>query len=65
MENFALAGKLKREVRRQASILELTHGPQSGFANARFLKGLNMQMPYNHFARTSKFAGVTNLDYPI
>ncbi len=65
MEDFALAGKMKRAVSRQASILELTHSPQSGFANTRFLKGLKMQMSYNHFYRTSDFAGVTNLDYPV
>jgi hypothetical protein len=64
-ENFALAGKLKRVVSRQASILELTHSPQSGFANTRFLKGLKMQMLYNHFYRTSNFAAVTSMDYPI
>ncbi len=65
MEIFALAGKLKRAVSRQTSILELTHGPQSGFANTRLLEGLKMQMSYNHFYRTSDFAGVMSLDYPI
>ncbi len=63
MENFTLAGKLKRAVSQKASILELTHGLQSGFANTRFLKGLKMQMSYNSFYRTSNFAGVTSLDY--
>jgi hypothetical protein len=62
MEDFALAGKMKRAVSQQASILELTHGPQIGFANTRFLKGLKMQMSYNHFYRTSNFAGIMSLD---
>ncbi len=35
MENFALAGKLKRTVSRQASILELTHGMQSNFSTIK------------------------------
>ncbi len=65
MENFALAGKWKRVVSHQASILELTHSPQSGFANTIFLKGLKMQMLYTHFCRTSNFASITSLDYPI
>ncbi len=65
MENFALSGKLKRVVSRQASILELTHGIQSNFSNTRFLKGLHMQMSYNHFFRTTDIAGVISLDYPI
>ncbi len=49
MEDFALAGKMKRVVSQQASMLKLTHGPQSGFANMRFLKGLKMQISYDHF----------------
>ena len=65
MEDFTQAGKLKRSVSRQASILELTHGVQTGFANTKFLKGLRMQMSYNHYYRTSDFTGVLSLDYPI
>jgi hypothetical protein len=65
MEDFTQAGKLKRSVSRQASILELTHGVQTGFANTKFLKGLRMQMLYNHYYRTSDFTGVLSLDYPI
>ena len=44
MEDFTQAGKLKRSVSRQASILELTHGAQTGFVNTKFLKGIRMQM---------------------
>jgi hypothetical protein len=65
MDNFALAGYLKRAMSRQASILELTHGLQSVFSNTRFLKRLKMQMSYNHFYWTSDFTGITSLDYPI
>jgi hypothetical protein len=65
MEDYTLAGKLKRSVSRQASILELTHGAQSGFSNTKFLKGLRMQMSYNHHFRMSDMAGVLLLEYPI
>ncbi len=43
MEGFFLVGKLKRTISHQASILELTHGQQSSFANRRFLKGKKLR----------------------
>lgn len=60
-----MAGKLKRVISQQASILESQQGTTSAFANTKFLKGLHMQMSYNRHFCTSNFTGVLSLDYPV
>ena len=65
MLHFTAAGKMKRTISRQASVLELHHGPQSSSTEVRFLKSLWLQMSYNHFYRTSDLGGVACLDYSV
>jgi hypothetical protein len=65
MLHFTAAGKMKRTISRQASVLELHHGPQSSLTEVRFLKSLRLQMSYNHFYRTSDLGGVACLDYSV
>ncbi len=52
-------------VSRQASILELPHGPQSNFMTVYFLKSIKLQMLYAHYFRTIICNGVQSLDYMI
>ena len=65
MLHFTAAGKMKRTISRQVSVLELHHGPQSSSMEVRFLKSLRLQMSYNHFYRTSDLGGVACVDYLV
>jgi hypothetical protein len=65
MFHFTAAGKMKRTISRQASVLELHHDPQSSSTEVRFLSSLWLQMSYNHFYCTSDLGGVRCLDYAV
>jgi hypothetical protein len=65
MLHFTAAGKMNRTISQQVSVLELHHGPQSSLTEVRFLKSLRLQMPYNHFYRTSNLGGVACVDYLV
>jgi hypothetical protein len=65
INDYVMNGHLKRVVSRQASILELPHGPQSDFMTAHFLKSIKLQMLYAHYFRTIDCNGVQSLDYMI
>ncbi len=65
LDHFTLAGKMKQTISRQATVLELPHGPQSSSTEIRFLKSLKMQILYNHYFCMSDLTKVVSLDYPI
>jgi hypothetical protein len=65
INDHVLNGHLKRVVSRQASILELPHGPQSDYMTVRFLKSIKLQMSYAHYFRTIDCNRVQSLDYMI
>ncbi len=65
INNYVVNGHLKWVVSRQASILELPHGPQSNFMMVCFLKSIKLQMLYAHYFTTIDCNGVQSLDYMI
>jgi hypothetical protein len=67
MNNYVVNGHLKGIVSLQASILELSHGPQSDFMTVHFLKSIKLQMLYAHYFRTidCNGNGVQSLDYMV